>query len=171
MIKFISAVGAGTVVLGTFAGATLNPDSQQTTAFASVEVLEEGSSEWQPVTATAGANRMACDINFRGSNSGSRTIWVDWRESEARIPSGWWARIGPQYATVQPAGLLRENQTVNTSCKVRRRYRVHLIYDANGDRSGMHEDPSYDLYRPSATDWYDAGTTTVNLGDLYARFK
>jgi hypothetical protein len=35
----------------------------------------------------------------------------------------------------------------------------------------MHEDPSYDVYRPSATDWYDAGTTTVNLGDLYARFK
>lgn len=133
-----------------------------------VDVMEEGGG-WRPIRGAVAAKdgALGCAINFRAHNSGPKRIDIYWRGSQARIPSGWWLMIGPNYLVshVDPGGTLRESNSVSTSCKRRRRYRMSLVYNAGPSQQ------KNTLYKPSASTWYASGTTTIDLGDLYAPFK
>ena len=180
MIRSASTLGAAGLVVFALAAfaphfAPAPPADAGFAGTVAVKVLEEGESEWRELGAApvAAGSALGCDINFRGSNSGNRRILVAWRDSQARIPSGWWARISRNIGTVVRAngGLLRSTWEVNTACSKRRRYRFKLIYESNNDGYFNTSDRNYTLYRPSADGWYSGGTTTINLGDLYAPFK
>lgn len=176
MTKLISTLAIGSVGLAFFGGGAGgdagNTPSELPTMSASVEVLEKGDTEWRPLTkAEAAETSRGCDINFRGSNSGSRAIYVAWGNSQARIPSGWWAKIASGHTAVRPGSSLRETREVNTACKRDRRYRFNLTYDSNNDGYIDVNDRAYTLYKPSASGWYKSGVTTIDLGDLYAPFK
>jgi hypothetical protein len=177
MIKLLSTLAIGLAGLAFFAGEVGreagNTPSERPTMFATVEVLERGDMEWRPLAETTAAQTSrGCDINFRGSNSGSRTIWVMWRDSQAKITGGWWAKIASGYTAVSPGSSLRKTQEVSTACKRDRRYRFSLVHDSNNNKYGMEAgDRTYTLYKPSASGWYKGGVTTVDLGDLNAPFK
>lgn len=117
-----------------------------------------------------------CTINFRGANSSSRKIWVVWERSDARIASGWWARFPyPGLdSEVKPDGGVRVQKEMRTACNKARRYKIQLYYDANGSGAfnGVHVgDQVMVLYLPSSNSFYNPGTTTVDMGDLYRAFK
>lgn len=101
----------------------------------------------------------ACDITFRGSNTGSYTITFEHSMSRVRNKTGWWKKLGSWHGTARAGGSLTSTVRTDFGCSAQRRYRLYFER-----RSG--EDAT--CYYPSSTSFTDR--TSIDLGDVARYF-
>ena len=138
------------------------------------ESNEQTSLEVGPLHMRESAESLACKINIRAKNLGSRDIDIRWNRSRVRTRVGTWKGMAPlgtqRRETVRHAkgmagaalsgtGSIRTSRTVSLACNARRRYRFTL------EMGGVEQ---Y-YYYPSSSGFTQK--TTIDLGDLNRFFR
>lgn len=72
-------------------------------------------------TASAG-----CGITLALYNPTSSSVTVDWRDSDVRVPMGWWSRLGSGSTVVGAGDTVRHSFTANLDCGWQRQYRLDV---------------------------------------------
>lgn len=125
-----------------------------------VDARAEGETAWTPLVAAYDADDAGCDINFRATNSGRKTITLYHHyggsgkdRSQVRTRLGTWGPL--VLGSVDPGKTYRWVSNLLFACNSLRRYRFRLEKGV-GDR--------HTYYYPSSTTF--TRSTTIDLGDV-----
>lgn len=120
---------------------------------------------------------MGCDITFKAENKGLKNLYINLEDSEVRVKEliipGPWSRLDTKcgqddWKITSKGGMKSLSCELDLMCNIKRQYKFKI--EERGASGNVVLNSQW-VYFPSDNDFADAGTRTIDLGNIGRHFN